>query len=408
MPADDPYVCSRRVKALEQAARWLLGRPATVDDLLSFLRMQQLLADVAGSVVSAKQKAAMFGMCLQVKASPPQEFNLVEPNSPGVLVHWKVVLLIAATLSPEERGYWRANFSSVQVDQGEPEAADATACGLGRVIPIVIDSHFHLDRTLGRLRLPANGTLRDILQAVPVPPSEQVSVTRSVAVYCDPKTYPSPERLLYLEEGIAVAVGIHPRHASSLKKDRLTGVLETLKPLLDHPRVKAVGEVGLDRTEPVEAWSSQLMLLERVLPLLKDGQVLVLHCRGVDGDCGTEAFLQFLCFTQKYVRPHQRIHLHCFTGNQYVVDRWLKEFPNTFFGFANKIRTFSPDQVEALKSLREDRLLLESDAPYFSVGKQRTSTPGHLLACAKEMAKYRELSVDRVCKLTESTAHHVY
>ena len=190
VPADDPYACSRRVKALEQAARWLLGRPATVDDLLSFLRMQQLLAGVAGSEVSAKQKAAMLGMCLQVKASPPQ-FNLVEPNSPGVLVHWKVVLLIAGTLSPEERGYWRANFSSVQMDQGEPEAADATACGLGRVIPIVIDSHFHLDRTLGRLRLPANGSLRDILQAVPVPPSEQVSVTRSVAVYCDPKTYPS-------------------------------------------------------------------------------------------------------------------------------------------------------------------------------------------------------------------------
>ena len=169
------------------------------------------------------------------------------------------------------------------MDQGEPEAADATDCGLDRVLPIVIDSHFHLDRTLSRLRLLANGTLRDILQSVPVPPSEQVSVTRSVAVYCAPKTYPCPQRLLDLEEDIAFAVVIHPRHAS-LPKERLTGMLDTLKPLLDHPRVRALGEVGLDRTEPVEAWSSQLMLLERVLPLLKDGQVLVLHCRGVDGD----------------------------------------------------------------------------------------------------------------------------
>ena len=133
--------------------------------------MQQHLAGVDGSEVSAKQKAVMLGICLQVKASPPQEFSLVEPNSPGVLVHWKVVLLIAATLSPEERVYWRANFSSVQMEQGEPEAADATTCGLGRVITIVIDGHFHLDRTLSRLRLPANDTLRDILQAVPVPPS---------------------------------------------------------------------------------------------------------------------------------------------------------------------------------------------------------------------------------------------
>ena len=122
--------------------------------------MQKHLAGVVGSEVSAKQKAGMFGMCL--KASPRHEFNLAQPNSPGVLVHWKVVLLIAATPSPEKRGYWIAN-SSVQMDQGEPEAANATACGLGQGIPIIIDSHFHLDRTLSRLRLPANGTLRDIL-----------------------------------------------------------------------------------------------------------------------------------------------------------------------------------------------------------------------------------------------------
>ena len=113
------------------------------------------------------------------------------------------------------------------MDQGETEAADVTACSLGQVIPIVIDSH--LDPSLSRLRLPANGTLRDVLQAVPVPLSEQASVTRSVAVYRDPKTYLSPQRLLDLEEHIAVTVGIHPRHASSLPKGRLTGVFETLK-----------------------------------------------------------------------------------------------------------------------------------------------------------------------------------
>ena len=98
----------------------------------------------------------------------------------------------------------------------------------------LILSHFHLDRTLSWLCLPADGTLGDILQAVPLTPAEQASVSKSVAVYCNPKTYPSPQRLLDLEGGIAVAVGIHPRHASSLTKDRLTGVLDRLKTLLDH------------------------------------------------------------------------------------------------------------------------------------------------------------------------------
>ena len=129
LPANDPIICSCRVKALEQAGRWLLGRPSTVLDLLSFLRIRGLLAGVAGGEVTAIQKQAMLGLCHQVKAVPPGEFSLAEPNSPGILVHWKVALLIAAALSPAERGHWKANFSLVTKGQGEPKAMDAAAQG---------------------------------------------------------------------------------------------------------------------------------------------------------------------------------------------------------------------------------------------------------------------------------------
>ena len=35
-------------------------------------------------------------------------------------------------------------------------------------------------------------------------------------------------------------------------------------------------------------WAYQVKLLEKVLPFLEDRHVLVVHCRGMDGDCGTE------------------------------------------------------------------------------------------------------------------------
>ena len=82
----------------------------------------------------------------------------------GVVVH--------TILSPEEREYWTANFSSTQMDQEEPEAVGATAPGPEKVLPAVFDSHFDLDRTLSRLCLPADGTMGDILQAVPVTTAE--------------------------------------------------------------------------------------------------------------------------------------------------------------------------------------------------------------------------------------------
>ena len=99
LPYDDKQVNTRRVKALEQAARWLLGKPATLEDLLSFLRIQRLLDTVEHCEVSEVQRNAMIGMCKHLKAKQPEVFDLAAANSPGVLVHWIVVLLIVAVLN---------------------------------------------------------------------------------------------------------------------------------------------------------------------------------------------------------------------------------------------------------------------------------------------------------------------
>ncbi|KAH3890667.1 hypothetical protein DPMN_014752 [Dreissena polymorpha] len=80
-------------------------------------------------------------------------------------------------------------------------------------------------------------------------------------------------------------------------------------------------------------------LLRLTIPLIKGHHVLVLHCRGMVDDCGTEAFMLLLNLL-KSLPQTQRIHLHCFTGNTYVLSRWLERFPETWFGFTNKVWTF--------------------------------------------------------------------
>ena len=83
----------------------VLGRTALLEDLQTFLRMQRLLNTVQDSEVSAVQRQAMEGMCHNINVGLPHSFNLAMANSPGVLVHWKVLLLISATLNEEEREY---------------------------------------------------------------------------------------------------------------------------------------------------------------------------------------------------------------------------------------------------------------------------------------------------------------
>ena len=98
-----------------------------------------------------------------------------------------------------------------------------------------------------------------------------------------------------------------------------------------------------------------------------------------------------LHFMKKKVRSFQPIHMHCFTGNQYVLDRWLEVFPHTYFGFTNLGRTFNADQITALCNIDERRLLLESDAPYFPVPgcRVRTSSPSQIFVAVEAIAMHR-------------------
>ena len=107
------------------------------------------------------------------------------------------------------------------------------------------------------------------------------------------------------------------------------------------------------------------------------------------GDCGTEAYLLLLHFLKKSVRTHHRINLHCFTGNQYVLERWLEVFPRTYFGFTNVAFTSNEDQVAALRHLEEDRLLLETDAPYFPPEGIEIAAPCLLWSAAAAVAANR-------------------
>lgn len=401
-PSDEGILCGRR-NALKQAGRWLMGRPVELDQLLSFVKIQKLLIKADNTEVTQTQETAMQEFCRFLHQPIPQQFILDPGNSVGILLHWKALLLIAASLTEEERDYWRENFHA----QDFADESEYQQVVQPRNDPEAFDSHFHLDRTLRKMHLPDNGSVDDILKVAPVEDNKRIYLVGAIAIYCDPDTYPSERYLDQLPENISVGIGYHPKHASDSRRKIDQGVRH-LQRLLRHPRVVAFGEVGLDHTEPHRHWSYQLELLEKVLPYLEDRHVLVIHCRGMDDDCGTEAFFLLRHFLKKKVRRDQSIHLHCFTGNSYVLRRWLEVFPRTYFGFTNKVKKFDQDQIEALCEIDENRLLLESDAPYFPMEGRRVSSPSQLYVLAEAMAEHRQLTVERMLEVTVANARHLY
>ena len=309
-----------RRNALKQAGRWLLGKPVELDELGAFVTIQKLFSQAVNTEITRRQAQAMEEFCKFLQEPIPDKFILEPCNSVGVLLHWKALLLIAASLTEEERGYWRKTFQAPE----DAELQDVQPAVQQRINPEAFDSHFHLDRTLREMFLPSHGTLNDILQQAPVDEDKRISLVGAVAVYCDPITYPSESYLDRMPEHISVGIGFHPKHARN-SVARIDEGVRQLRRLLRHPRVVDFGEVGLDHSEPLKYWAYQVELLEKVLPYLEDRHVLVIHCRGLKGDCETGAFLLLLHFLKKNVKPHQQMHLHCFTGSSYVLDRCLED-----------------------------------------------------------------------------------
>ena len=97
-----------------------------------------------------------------------------------------------------------------------------------------------------------------------------------------------------------------------------------------------------------------------------------------------EIYLTLLRIVKKWLRAgDQPIYLHCFNGDAYVLQRWMNQYSNLYVGFTRLVERFSSNQVEALQQVPSNRILLETDAPYFSGRGQKVSAPNRLFGVAQ-------------------------
>ncbi|KAK3108902.1 hypothetical protein FSP39_018311 [Pinctada imbricata] len=234
-------------------------------------------------------------------------------------------------------------------------------------------------------------------------PSVPVNVVGGVVVYIEPKNYPAAD--FQLDGPWKVAAGVHPKHYqkfSTAKRLALNGLLE-------HPKVAALGEIGLDRTIPPGEWRAQELVFENVLRMSKPELPLVLHLRGPSGDTyGSDVTGRCQAIMRRVCRREQKIHVHCFTGLSQVVNDWLSDFPNTFFGVTAAVRRFDEEQKSGLRAIPRNRLLLETDAPYFPVGNVPYSTPAYLGDTAAFVAVYLNIGPCDLMQLTLRNAMTLY
>lgn len=196
---------------------------------------------------------------------------------------------------------------------------------------------------------------------------------------------------------VYAAVGVHPSEVSDLTEDDM----QELKRLCENPKVRAIGEIGLDYhyddSPPPEVQKKWFI---RQLDLAQEiGFPVVIHDRESKGE-GLEILKQ---------KKISNGVVHCFSGSRETAEEILKlGMMISFTGvltFKNARRA-----VEACAAIPIDRLMIETDCPYMSPepyrGKRNFS--GYVEFVARKIADIKGLSYEEVADITERNAKRFY
>lgn len=266
------------------------------------------------------------------------------------------------------------------------------------------DTHFHLDRSskwlLGNLSLTMEAWTDETMER---PPTVPVNLIGGTLIFCDPETFPSA---VPIEDKWKVAIGVHPKKVPNLTLQQF----RNFKSLITSSKVAAVGEIGLDRTVEEKYWQDQILFLETIAPVLKAvNKPVILHIRSHPQD-KFGSILYFLALklcTDNLPNQHTFV-LHCFSGSTEILNAWLSQFPNTYFGFTFLVSTFKSPQIAALRAVPLNRLLVETDSPYITPPGISINSPVYIGEVLKLVAERRRQSLEDVCRQTSINAFTVF
>lgn len=194
------------------------------------------------------------------------------------------------------------------------------------------------------------------------------------------------------------AVGIHPHETKYASEE----ILQKIGDLAQLPKVKAIGEIGLDYhffysdKETQQKWFARQIELSRDLDL-----PFLIHDREAHGDT--------LSILKKHRNSRMRGIMHCFSGSVETAEELMKlGFYISFAGplvFPNSRRL-----KEAAREIPLDRLLIETDSPYLTPPPHRgeRNEPANVIYVAEEIARLKGIPVETVVEETRKNGLSIY
>ena len=247
----------------------------------------------------------------------------------------------------------------------------------------MIDSHTHLD-----FCEPPNAEL--VAEAL------EVGVTKILTVGTDASSSRSALAAAAEFDSVFAAVGHHPNNATGFSgADRAE-----LRELAADPLCHAVGETGFDQYREGAPLEDQRLAFEAQIEIAGElGKPLIIHTRDAD-----DLSIEMLRERAKDVR----VILHCFTMptrlQECLAEGW-------WISFAGNVTYPKASELAAAAALvPDDRLLVETDAPYLTPQLHRgeRNTPAHVVHTAEFVAEQRGVDYASFDRLVERNAADLF
>ena len=214
---------------------------------------------------------------------------------------------------------------------------------------------------------------------------------------CSLESSRNASRLSQEYDYLYAAVGSHPDAADEVNEE----VLEEYRKLCKlNPKIKAIGEIGLDYHYEDIPRELQLKAFRAQMALAKElGLPAIVHERDAHED-GMAVVREF---------PEVTGVFHCYSGSAEMARQLVDK--GWYIGFTG-VLTFKNARkaVEVAASIPLERIVLETDCPYMAPEpfRGKRNHPGYLYRMAEKLAEIRGMSVEEIHAITVENGRRLY
>ena len=201
-----------------------------------------------------------------------------------------------------------------------------------------------------------------------------------------------------------VCVGFHPLDLEHYSETNF----KVIEELVLHPKVVAVGEIGIDYFYDTSPRDYQKEIFSRQIEFaVQKNLPIVVHTRDSVQDA-VDIAVKFAQKNHQWRKDGKRGVFHCFTGN---AKQALTLFENNFLvSYPGPVTFKKSTMPETVKEIGISNIMLETDAPFLTPVPHRgkRNEPSYIPLIAQKISEIVNLPVEEVAMITTHNAKHLF